>query len=428
MTAKNDLIVRDILERFCLTAKEPLAVFEESGKLHCCNEAMRSLLDQDSDPETLLQAFFQHGQDAAGHFAGQHKDGKTAQLVKLGIGDIGLVTVVERLDDDRIRKLQQKLEEAEKDSITDRLTGVWNRRQFEQVARRELMRAQRYGEALSLAIVDIDHFKHINDEYGHAIGDRVLKELIERIRSQIRVVDSLFRWGGEEFAVLLPHTPQNGARLSAERLRVAVAEREFPIVGPVTVSVGVAELGAGETGEAWFKRADDALYEAKNAGRNCVVCSTRPGLASPAQAGQDEPVFMPWKSSYECGHPLIDSQHKQLFVLGDRLISASLSDHTGHDEFLALVDELIAHVIQHFADEEHVLNSIGYAELPAHHRAHSALVDKARQLRHKAEHGTATANEVIDFLVNSVVKNHMLTADKAFFEYLTPDSWAAQPN
>lgn len=167
---------------------------------------------------------------------------------------------------------QKRLEAAlEHEASTDPLTGVANRQRFDSELERALARYNRYGSPLALAIIDLDHFKRVNDVYGHDIGDRVLVELTERLAGEIREPDFLARWGGEEFVVLLQETGASDAYSMAERLRRRVAAEPFPDVGPITVSAGLASVRAGDNAGTLLKRADDALYEAKRNGRNQVV-------------------------------------------------------------------------------------------------------------------------------------------------------------
>ncbi|HPB75450.1 MAG TPA: diguanylate cyclase, partial [Chromatiaceae bacterium] len=166
--------------------------------------------------------------------------------------------------------LQAANEELQRLAITDTLTGVWNRRHFEQVVAAEIQRNRRYGEPLSLLLFDIDHFKAINDTHGHLVGDQVLIGLCHRVREHLRGVDVLARWGGEEFVVLLPHCDGPQAQRLAEKLRALIAAEPFPGAGRVTSSFGVAEFRPPESADAWLNRADDALYQAKSAGRNRV--------------------------------------------------------------------------------------------------------------------------------------------------------------
>jgi diguanylate cyclase (GGDEF)-like protein len=158
---------------------------------------------------------------------------------------------------------------------TDYLTNVGNRQHFMEEAERELLRAARYGEPLSLLMLDIDFFKRINDAHGHAIGDEALKTLAETCRRTLREVDIIGRLGGEEFAVLLPETDLHTAAEAAERLRATIAQAHIPVEkgSPVSIaaSIGVASLNAGNlTVDRLLNAADKALYEAKRAGRDRV--------------------------------------------------------------------------------------------------------------------------------------------------------------
>jgi diguanylate cyclase (GGDEF)-like protein len=167
-------------------------------------------------------------------------------------------------------------DEVQRLATLDGLTGTYNRRHFMELAHLAFESARRFGQPLTAVMLDVDHFKAINDEYGHHVGDQVLRSLAERCRSALRTIDHLGRYGGEEFAILLPGTTRhNAATILAERIRHRVAEEPIHTdAGPVrvTVSVGVAAMEpATRNPEELFKRADAALYEAKQAGRNRVV-------------------------------------------------------------------------------------------------------------------------------------------------------------
>lgn len=161
-------------------------------------------------------------------------------------------------------------------ALTDRLTGLWNRAYFEEAIATEIARAVRSGAPVSLLLLDIDHFKAINDTHGHLAGDRILIELTRRLGRHLREADVLARWGGEEFVILMPNCGASETRDAAQRLRALVADRSFPEVGAVTVSIGVAEYQPHESDNAWLKRTDDALYAAKAGGRNrvCLAASS----------------------------------------------------------------------------------------------------------------------------------------------------------
>jgi diguanylate cyclase (GGDEF)-like protein len=158
---------------------------------------------------------------------------------------------------------------------TDYLTGAMNRRSMEEAARRETARSLRHGSPLCIIIIDIDHFKRLNDEFGHAAGDLALQALVSQVKSMLRGQDLFARTGGEEFAILLPDTPASAAILTAERVKQALEALEIPFeTGPIhfTVSAGVAQFDAAQGGwEAMMRNADAAMYEAKKYGRNLVI-------------------------------------------------------------------------------------------------------------------------------------------------------------
>lgn len=201
------------------------------------------------------------------------------------IGFIGLLLIsisivnkiLKKLNQSRINaeiinhKLQAALIELELLTLTDKLTGAWNRRHFEQVISMEISRASRHNQPLSVLILDIDYFKNINDKYGHQIGDAVLVKLTAILKENIRTSDVLTRWGGEEFIILTPFTSIKEATELAQRLRFKIAITNFNIVKNITISLGVAQFQTAENVSNFLKRADAALYKAKNSGRNMVA-------------------------------------------------------------------------------------------------------------------------------------------------------------
>jgi diguanylate cyclase (GGDEF)-like protein len=155
----------------------------------------------------------------------------------------------------------------------DSLTGLHNKRHFDEVFGKEVARAEQARTPCSLIVLDIDHFKKINDGFGHPAGDVVLKHVAGVVKSQIRQSDTLCRVGGEEFALVLPQTPYSLALQAAELIRSAVESDVCDVSGtaiPATLSLGVAELGVGEIPEQLYQRADERLYAAKHGGRNRV--------------------------------------------------------------------------------------------------------------------------------------------------------------
>lgn len=153
----------------------------------------------------------------------------------------------------------------------DSLTGLVNRHHFEELLTQEFARSQRSGTPFSVVMMDIDHFKSVNDHFGHPTGDQVLRRFAESQQARTRTSDIFARWGGEEFVLLLPETELAGAALLAEAVRVRVAETPVPGPGRITVSLAVAANRDGESAHDLLQRLDEALYEAKNTGRNRVV-------------------------------------------------------------------------------------------------------------------------------------------------------------
>jgi len=212
-------------------------------------------------------------------------DRDTEQLVALVARELGGPVRIAALMD------EQKLL-----ATIDPLTTLRNRRAFVELSRVEINRSQRYELPLSLVLIDVDHFKAINDGHGHATGDQVLSSLGALLQRQLRLPDLPARWGGEEFVIALPNTDGAGAQVVAERLRCAVQVMAIPHAGTpiaVTASLGVASFRPGESLESLVDRADRAMYMAKTNGRNRVVtdqslsedpaATASSALASPVQ-------------------------------------------------------------------------------------------------------------------------------------------------
>ena len=177
-------------------------------------------------------------------------------------------------------------------SVTDKLTQVYNRTKLDAVIQQEVNRTKRYQPDLSLIMLDIDHFKRINDEFGHTVGDSVLVLVATVLQDSIRKTDTVGRWGGEEFLIILPQTNQEQALAVAEKIRQAIASAHFAIAGLVTASLGVTSLSEGDNEQQFLTRADAALYRAKEAGRNRVVLI--PATEKPrASAVKTAPVNRP---------------------------------------------------------------------------------------------------------------------------------------
>jgi two-component system, cell cycle response regulator len=214
--------------------------------------------------------------------------------VKVAAFDLGAVDYVTKpfdLTELRVRmraalRTYELLQMLSKRAQIDGLTGLWNRAFFDKRMAEELTRAQRYGHPLSLAMVDLDYFKQVNDTYGHPVGDAVLQGVARVLRRETRESDLVCRFGGEEFAVVMPETnPQDALKLS-ERIRIAVGETRWPRVPQLHVTVSMGVIGATAPGvlpnpEDWIELCDRQLYAAKHNGRNRIahafVPDSRPG-------------------------------------------------------------------------------------------------------------------------------------------------------
>ncbi|WP_426212382.1 GGDEF domain-containing protein [Massilia sp. TWP1-3-3] len=172
-------------------------------------------------------------------------------------------------------ELVKALQRIEDLAMRDELTGVFNRRFLMEAIRNEKLRCDRTGIVFTLCIVDVDHFKQVNDQHGHLAGDQVLQQIARTASDALRQTDIFGRYGGEEFAMVLTGTTSEGAIITAERVRRHIEEIDFTSISPgfkVTVSIGIADSLGGEDPALTFKRADEALYAAKEGGRNrCLV-------------------------------------------------------------------------------------------------------------------------------------------------------------
>ena len=160
-------------------------------------------------------------------------------------------------------------------ATTDSLTGIANRREFTSILENEMTRAKRYTTPLSLVMYDLDHFKEVNDAYGHDVGDHVLQAVTGLVQGNIRSIDFQARWGGEEFMILMPQSDILAAKTAAEKLRLAIANHRFEKVERMSVSFGVTAFAPQDDINSLLKRVDDALYKAKGAGRNSVESLAR---------------------------------------------------------------------------------------------------------------------------------------------------------
>ncbi|NOQ31421.1 MAG: diguanylate cyclase [Helicobacteraceae bacterium] len=195
-----------------------------------------------------------------------HDKNRTFRIAIDSIDDSNLF-IIDLTD---ITELQNKQLEVETKAYYDTLTGIYNREKFNEIFAYELHQTHRYGAPLSIAILDIDHFKEFNDKFGHLIGDEVLIMMAKEVSSHVRESDTFARWGGEEFMLIMTNTKIEDAIHICNHLRDVIQNIIHEIAGSITVSFGVTQIVDTDTLKTSFKRSDDALYEAKNSGRNRV--------------------------------------------------------------------------------------------------------------------------------------------------------------
>lgn len=296
-------------------------------------------------------------------------------------------------------------------ALKDDLTGLYNRYHLDHVSTTEMERQDRYQTPLSMILFDLDHFKNINDRFGHDNGDIVLVEIGNRTMDSIRETDILFRWGGEEFIILAPQTGIQGAGELAEKLRRVVAAKPIIPVGAVTASFGVAERLPDESREEWFHRVDQALYRAKNAGRNRVeVCSND-------RSKQVTAIKIYWQNGWNSGNSIIDREHRELVSMGNELLNMAFSG-TSAEEKKARLELLIERLNIHFRDEEEILQKIEYPDLEDHHLKHEALLSELDALYENFKKFLIDPAVLFHLIVDKIIMEHMLMFDKTYYPYL----------
>ena len=421
----SDPTLRDLIDRFPLA----VAIAGHDGVDKIVNERFSRSFDHACLESEGIGQLLAHPSETWQPIRLAHRDGQKvdarAQAIRIRQG---IMLVVDDFRDlgfnPAFEALHTRIDELEKRSATDGLTGVWNRGHLDRIIDSELSRSRRSRQPVSLILLDVDHFKHVNDSLGHLAGDSVLRELVRVIAAHIRASDSLYRWGGEEFVVLATATGHRAGEPLAEKLRAAVEQHSFAQGGSITVSIGVAEYLAPENVEGWFGRADTALYAAKNGGRNQVSVDRRGSSDLWAAEHCSSVLQLTWQEAYECGEPAIDQAHRELFRLANSLMAATMATKNDPGFFKAALDALLEHIVQHFADEEALLALHGYARLQSHKLAHAGLLRRAIELQASARAGNASLGTLVDFLANAVVAQHLFKADREFFPLFRP---AARP-
>ena len=250
------------------------SAFEESSgytKDELLGEPMSIIKCKDRDKSIIEELWMTilSKQTWIGEIQNRKKDGNTYWLEQHVIPTLNEKQNIESFISIGIDITAKK--ELEKLATIDKLTGIYNRRRIDEFLQIEMEIAKRHAQGLVLILVDIDHFKMVNDTYGHQTGDMVLSETTKTISQNLRKSDIFGRWGGEEFVIICPQTNKNEGFTLAEKLRIAIEKHEFEKIGNKTICLGVAELEHNDNEKTLIEKADKALYEAKNGGRNKTV-------------------------------------------------------------------------------------------------------------------------------------------------------------
>ena len=289
-------------------------------------------------------------------------------------------------------------------------TGLYNTNMIYKVLNGHIQKSK--GQ--SVLFIDIDHFKKLNDEYGHLVGDDILVQIADILRKELRSQDFVGRFGGEEFIVILPEQQLAQAAIVADRIRTDIASEQF-LVEPrnerisVTVSIGVAEWIQGITVEKLLASADDAMYQAKKDGRNRVVLFEGSNRYTTVASSK-----LKWNDLWNSGHPVIDKQHRQLLKLGNQLVRM-FQENRPPQEVNDQLNELIQHLNSHCIYENNVLSQVAYEHAGRHKTIHDKLIADAANLKRKVDLGEAEAVDLFAFLNDKVVMGHMLEEDVLFY-------------
>lgn len=278
---------RELYQRFLSEARDEEAVRRAGDQINTTIQNMTGVVH---DVKTATSEYSHKLGDVNGRIEGVHDAGQLKEILQTVMTDTESMIaqnhrLEEQLDKSSIvmEELQRDLENVRREALTDGLTGLANRKAFDAEIRRIAEQAEEQGSVFSLLMVDIDHFKSFNDNFGHQIGDQVLRLVARTLTDGVKGRDMAARYGGEEFVIVLPDTPLRAAVTVGEALRKAVATKDVinrntgEKLSRITMSVGAAEFSSGEKVGELIARADAALYTAKHNGRNQVAAAPTPG-------------------------------------------------------------------------------------------------------------------------------------------------------
>jgi diguanylate cyclase (GGDEF)-like protein/hemerythrin-like metal-binding protein/PAS domain S-box-containing protein len=321
---------------------------------------------------------------------------------------------------------QKRVEDAFRDmSFRDPLTKLANRRLLLDRLQTSLARARRERCGVALLFIDLDNFKPVNDDFGHNVGDLLLKVCARRLVSCLRPYDTAARFGGDEFVVLIPDvTHRGGAECVAERILASLSE---PFITDddrhvdISASIGIAIYPDNAHSERELLHAgDEAMYMAKKSGRNRIVRCQRALGTGTVEAIEDEPasglVHLRWDQTYASGNVFIDAEHCELFRQSNQLLDLAIRRDADPAAVLASLQRLIQNVRAHFEHEERLLSGWKFPDLEAHALKHRRLLEHAQQIAHLVDDTSIPIGDLLRFLVVEVIHGHMLAEDSKYFE------------
>lgn len=304
--------------------------------------------------------------------------------------------------------IKKKNKEVIAKSAIDSFTGIYNRGYFDITVLKEMDKSDKLNTFLSIIYFDLDNFKSINDDYGHVKGDIILLETTKRVSKRIRKSDTFFRWGGDEFVVLLPKTDSDIAIKMAREIKTVINSIEIEKGLNLSASIGVTQRVNNEFFESWFKRTDRALYSAKRNGRNRIKF-----LA----ADENVRIKIIWNNKWTSGKKWIDDDHIKLVNMSNKLIKSSFNTHN-YNATIRIADNLIKEVENHFNKEIVFLEYINYPSINYHKIEHEKITEEFKILYKKIIMEEIFVDELIFFLEEKFIKGHLVNTDSNYREFL----------
>ncbi|MDQ0202666.1 diguanylate cyclase [Pectinatus haikarae] len=295
----------------------------------------------------------------------------------------------------------------------DSLTTLYNRAYFAKICEKKVKENLAADLPFSFILMDIDHFKTVNDQYGHLKGDYVLRELAKVLKENLRNSDIIGRWGGEEFTILMDNATVESSTEVAEKIREVIEKHCFNGIRQITVSIGVAQWQKGDDREILFRRLDHSLYLAKLTGRNKVVSNAELHMIQ-----GDKPMTIEWGLFFKSGNDKIDADHSKLIGMLNKFIYLCF-DKNKKKEMDNLLIEFAQEIVDHFDREEEILKDYKYQNYKDHKNVHAELVTKTLKLLKNYNDNNLEPINVAKYLVQEVVIGHIVRHDFNFYNIFT---------